>query len=1024
MPTGSKTLLLNSKQLLGFQDLGLRGFTALRNSHIEATQARWDVDGAFNTKLVLASSGANNVQVLGSSKSTDGLGHVLNIASAYRNDAQFQNTAGVTYYVGLMYAEVPAGIRVNPLTGKPQFDSYVEEVGIQAAPNSVVDNGNGTITMVIDSALEASVSSAGRTVRVWKVVPADGGNTFSIALEETTSVFAGGLNKITTVGKFGQTTISTTASDYLVTVMGPRVARNTDLSAISGVAFVGTVLGNGTTPIVFDNTDQTLLKTFQDASQIAYTPAGWLSPGATTVQLALDTIISGLGNTVATATSGASKIGVYAPDYNTVAAGGIGNVADSTYTAAATVSSILLGIDAMARRRQTHRTIGDGGAGTQVSDFNSVNLTTGVGTDRPQWLRKLQTPASAPYQIPSDVPIGAGQGSYFIGEESDPTQSNLHLRKSRVTVGSVSNRALSFGKWQRVWLDAEAGATFRFGGSSQRYSQILEDFGANGGGIRFDMNATPTEKDTALNWRNGVVVPKDEASKANPASLYFGNSGSGWIWAVLEKLLVYGNSPTQTGTKYGALHFTFNVDATYLASTVATQGRPIVIRDCVFVTQDTAQLGLIRIEGTQHITFENCRFFDIAGRSTTDPTIGIFNASAQVTFKNCVVFSPEGCGVGSGTNFFGGVFENCSFICGLGGTSACATPSAFNIVSDQKYGIAVRDCRIFLGTSMFRATGGGATPLISIGGMMYTVSGLNVKVDSTQTHLGFARVLEATTTGNNPGQGAHAIIDGLTIDLAGAPHHDSAAQGPIRFSGFASAGNNSSRLTVNNLLVRNTQINAAAVHTDNPLIQCDTLVNGSNWLLCASNTAPTRTIAALVKLAGDNNTLKDMRFSKAIYAANMAAANGTFWAVGNNNVIDGITADQTVGQSGTGSAPLVQIAGNDNRLRNVDVTQGSDTSIVANIIGRDNEVTGCLTRSTANTGSPFNFPAGSTWRRNKFLGNSVHWNGTSLPAVNMASFDSLVDQNTFYRSDGAIVAISNGAAGSVTGGSNITSTVL
>src|SRR6185369_9799749 len=263
MPTGSKTLLLNSKQLLGFQDLGLRGFTALRNSHIEATQARWDVDGVFNNKLSMAGLAANTLQILGTSKSTDGLGHILNIQVAYRTSAVFQNTAATTYYVGLMYAEVPAGLRINPLTGKPQFDSYVEEVGFQAAPNSVVDNGNGTMTMVIDSVTETSVTNAGRIVRVWKVTPADGATTLSIAMEEVTSVFTGGQNKITTAAKFGQTTISTNLADYLVTVMGPRVTKNTDLSVVTGVVFIGTVVGNGAVPATFSDTNQTLLKTFQ-----------------------------------------------------------------------------------------------------------------------------------------------------------------------------------------------------------------------------------------------------------------------------------------------------------------------------------------------------------------------------------------------------------------------------------------------------------------------------------------------------------------------------------------------------------------------------------------------------------------------------------------------------------------------------------------------------------------------------------------------------------------------------------------
>jgi hypothetical protein len=1024
MPTGSKSLLLNQKQLLGFQDLGLRGFTALRNSHIEATKARWDVDGVFNTKLSAAGSAPSTIQIIGASKSTDGLGHVLDISSAYQQSATFQNSNAIPYYIGMMYAELPAGIRINPLTGKPQFDSYVEEIGFKAVPDSVVDNGNGTITMVIDSATESGVTNAGRLVRVWKATPADGASTFAIALEETTSIFAGGQNKIITAAKFGQTTISTVASDYFVTVMGPRVSRNTDLSGVSGVVFVGVVTGNAGTPVIFSNANQTLLKTFQDATQVTYFPAGWLSPGATNVQLALDAIVSGLGDNLSSATSGASKIGVYPSDLSTIAAGGLGNVIDSTYTTSANVKDLLLGIDAMARRRQTFQTKNDGVG--QIGDWpnsDGQNLANQISSGRPQWLRTLSNSASTPYLISNDVPVGSGQSSYFIGEYSDPTQAQPHLRKTRITT-NAANRRVSLGKWQRLWLDASSATSFKFGGANNRWGGILEDFGANGGGMNVEPNTSPATLDGPMNWRNGLIIPKDEANKACPSSVYFGYTTSGtagWVWVTLEKLLIYGNSPTQTGTKTGALQFSTDIDATYLAATAATQGRPIVIRDCVFVTQDPAQAGLVSIDGTAHVTFENCRFFDISGRTGSQPTIGINNTgNAQVTFKNCVVFSPEGCALAS-SNVIGGLFENCSFICGIGGTISVATPQAILLSSDQKYGVTMRDCRVFYGTSMFRTTApASSVPLFSVSGMMFTISNLNIKVDPSQATLGYARLVDIQCTGNNPGQGAHAIVDGLTIDCGGAKHNDGATQGPIRFTGFASSGTNSGRLTVNNLLVRNTQINAAASHNDNPLVQCDTLVSGWNWLLCCSNSAATRTIAAIVKVAGNANILRDMKLAKALYSSAMATA--TFWIVGDNNTIDGITADDTCANSG-GSAILVKITGNENKLKNVDVSMGSDQSGIANITGRDNEVSSCVTHSIADTAYPFAFIGGGN-RRNKFLGNTVHWNGTTWVGVAMFSTDSIVDDCCFYRSVGAVNAIANAAAGSLTGTCIVTSTTL
>ncbi len=48
MPTGSAFAAFNLKQLLGWQDLGSRGLAAIRASHIEATQARWDITVVCN----------------------------------------------------------------------------------------------------------------------------------------------------------------------------------------------------------------------------------------------------------------------------------------------------------------------------------------------------------------------------------------------------------------------------------------------------------------------------------------------------------------------------------------------------------------------------------------------------------------------------------------------------------------------------------------------------------------------------------------------------------------------------------------------------------------------------------------------------------------------------------------------------------------------------------------------------------------------------------------------------------------
>src|SRR5690606_29601129 len=95
-----------------------------------------------------------------------------------------------------------------------------------AAPSVVVDN-TGTITFTIDSVCEAGVSHAGRTARIWKVIPGEGATTEAIAIEDVAVVYTAGNNKITTMGTLGQSAVSTTAADYMVALLGPSVKRNT-----------------------------------------------------------------------------------------------------------------------------------------------------------------------------------------------------------------------------------------------------------------------------------------------------------------------------------------------------------------------------------------------------------------------------------------------------------------------------------------------------------------------------------------------------------------------------------------------------------------------------------------------------------------------------------------------------------------------------------------------------------------------------------------------------------------------------
>jgi hypothetical protein len=1023
MTTGAQFAAFNLKQLVGFQDLGTRGLAAIRASNVEATQARWDVDGVFNTKLTMSAPAANQVQVDGTSKATDGLGHVLTISSAYKKVAQFQNTNAVVYHVGFMYAEIPAGLRINPRTGKPQFDRYTEEVGFAAAPTSVTDNGNGTITFNVNSVTEAAVSNAGRLVRVYKVVPADGATTFAMALEECTVAF-GANNTITTVGKFGQTTVSTTAGDYIVVCMGPRVSRNTDLTTVSGVVYVGTVTGNGGTPVTFSNANQTLLKTFQDASQIVYTPSLWLSPGSTTVQLALDALVGGLqASTPSGAASGAARIGMYAPDWDTQANFGLGNVSDSTFSTSATLKDLGIVLNNLIRRRKLFSTKNEG-AFSGADDSTGTSLSTQLAADTPWWLRKLQNAGTTPYVIGSDV-SSPGQGSYIFGEFSDPSQASPHLRKTRIN--ATVTRALSGGKWQRIWLDPNPGVNFRFSGASQRSGLILEDFGVNGGNWYVDSNQATSNDDQGFYFKSGVVKPKDETTKANASSMQLGiNSGTnGPLWAVFENLLIYGPSATQTSPAGAGsiVEAKSNIKGDINAATVATQPRPLVYRDCVFVMQRTTDFAALTNSSGHKIVFENCHFFGLAGAPAG--ALIVCATGATVVMRDCVVFAPEGSAIDMNPSSQGchATLENVTVVAGFGGSSTITAPCAVQAYGD-KYGLFVDNLRIILGTVCFRSNASATSqPLVQFGRTvavgLTSIRNVQVKVESAGSDLGWAKLVSVQSSlPGAPMANNGVYVDGLFVDCGALPPVSTSSNSLVVFEGAAV----DKRLNIDRFQIVNIGIPVTTAFPQS-LVECLDYVTGRCWdIRTPDRGAGLATVRDHLRIA-NNCCLDDVAFQRLAlerYATALMVINGS------SNIVNNPRTDGAMAPAATPSqANFIYVSGNFNVIKGFTNLPLSTAGAVPaiKIDGRDNQVCdGSATCATNTAAFPIAFTNAAT-RRNRAVDLDVHYDGTTSGAVSIAGPDSLVDSCTFYRSAGAVAAVANAGAGSVTG-STVTSTTL
>ena len=204
---------------------------------------------------ILSSSANDTINFLTPLTGTDGtLGNVLNLDPAEAATVPFENTTGILYHTGLRFNFIRKGTEINTSTGKIKYTFFEERIGELAAPDTVTDDGDETLTIKIDSVCEAGVSFAGRKCRVWLKNAVSEAQAF----EELTVIFVAGENRIETLTALGQQlgSISTTPGDYEVFLIGPTIKRNTDLRLDANVMYTGNVIGlNGGQPAVFDHSD-------------------------------------------------------------------------------------------------------------------------------------------------------------------------------------------------------------------------------------------------------------------------------------------------------------------------------------------------------------------------------------------------------------------------------------------------------------------------------------------------------------------------------------------------------------------------------------------------------------------------------------------------------------------------------------------------------------------------------------------------------------------------------------------------
>lgn len=278
MPTNDRAISIYPKRLLSLTGLKTNWLQFLKDEINEVSAAIFQgQSGVLDQDEIELTSSANDtfdLDLTNASRVLVGGGQIIDLSLitgvGITSAIPFENATGVTYSVGIKYAEVVDGVEANPRTGDPEYPKLKQTYGEVDTPDSVVDNTT-YIRLTINSITGASEDHSGRTCRVWLVDPVSliEGPAATAAYFEGTVGYSSPNNYVDipysgAAGPLGQDTgsgpPSTTALDYKVFIEGAswRNKANKDLSLDSDYAFIGEILGNGPTaiPVVFDVSGQ------------------------------------------------------------------------------------------------------------------------------------------------------------------------------------------------------------------------------------------------------------------------------------------------------------------------------------------------------------------------------------------------------------------------------------------------------------------------------------------------------------------------------------------------------------------------------------------------------------------------------------------------------------------------------------------------------------------------------------------------------------------------------------------------
>jgi hypothetical protein len=261
MPTGDEYVNLVLKRFLSQIRMDTNFLTYLKTLAQDVHARIFPESGVFTYPVdITYGSGVFSLSVTpaGDISGADSLGHTVILATARQSNIPFEDDGTNTYWIAMKHIEIPSGIYDNPRTGLPEYDKTIEEVGEVDNPDvgTVIDDGDATITMDVNSIFESGVDHSGRVVRVWLENPMSSDE--AVAFEDCTVTYASSDNTIATTGDLGQTVISTVHTDYKVACLGVTVRESATNPFASSPEYIliGSIDSSQTAPA--GTTDDTL----------------------------------------------------------------------------------------------------------------------------------------------------------------------------------------------------------------------------------------------------------------------------------------------------------------------------------------------------------------------------------------------------------------------------------------------------------------------------------------------------------------------------------------------------------------------------------------------------------------------------------------------------------------------------------------------------------------------------------------------------------------------------------------------